>query len=132
MNVFKELFQTYKTIKHRNRLVNININDLIRSNFDSSCSMYRGFFGEPSIDNDLYTAYKNVRNEGLDRKIKDFNRMVYSFGFEMFTSKSNDGAYMKLMMVPRNDVRMYLTERSLGKDPRDMIMLYKNLGGNVI
>jgi hypothetical protein len=94
--------------------------------------MYRGFFGEPSIDNDLYIAYKNVRNESLERKIRDFNRMTYSFGFELFTSKSNDGLYMKIQMIPRSDIRSYLTDRSLGKDPKEMIQLYKNLGGNVI
>jgi hypothetical protein len=132
MNIFKEFYQIYKMIKHRNRLVNININDLIRSNFESACSIFRGFFGEPAIDNDLFVAYKHVRNESLKRKITDFNYIAQSFGFELFTSKPNDGLSMKVQMIPRSDIRSYLTDRSLGKDSKVMIHLYKSLSGNVI
>lgn len=132
MNIFKEIYQAYKTVKYRSKIVNINISDLINSNFESSCSIYRGFFGEPMIDAELLTAYKNVKNENISKKIRDCSNAIYRFGFELYTAKNYDGSYMKVMLIPRGDLRSYMSERSLGKDPKEAIQLYKNLGGNVI
>ena len=39
---------------------------------------------------------------------------------------------MKVMLVPRYDVRSFMSDRSLGREPRDVVHLYKSLGGNVI
>jgi hypothetical protein len=84
------------------------------------------------IDSDLLIANKTVKNENLTKKIKDCNNAIYPFGFELFTAKNYDGNYMKVMLIPRNDLRSYMSDRSLGRDPREAIQLYKNLGGNVI
>ena len=132
MNIFKEIYRAYKTVKYRSKIVNINISDLITSNFESSCAIYKGFFGEPMIDSDLLIANKTVKNENLTKKIKDCNNAIYSFGFELFISKNYDGNYMKVMLIPRSDLRSYMYDRSIGRDPREAIQLYKNLGGNVI
>jgi hypothetical protein len=132
MNIFKEIYQAYKTIRYRSKIVNINMSDLINSNFESSCAIYKGFFGEPMIDNDLLTAIKQVKNENLVKKIRDCNSAIYSFGFELFTAKNHDGSYMKIMLTPRYDLRSYMSNKSIGKDQKEVIQLYKNLGGNVI
>ena len=133
MNPFNNLTQAYKSIRHRNKIANINLSDLVHSNFESACAVYRGFFGEPMVDSDLLTAYKNIRNDSpLDKKIKDCHNVIYRFGFDIFTSKSNEGTSMKIMMIPRSDIRAYMLERSLGKEYSEIVNLYKSLGGNVI
>lgn len=132
MNIFKEIYQAYKTVRYRNKIVNMNISDLISSNFESSCAIYKGFFGEPMVDTDLMTAIKTVKNENLVKKIRDCNYAIHSFGFELFTAKNYDGSCMKIMLAPRYDLRSYMSDRSLGKEPREVVQLYKSLGGNVI
>lgn len=133
MKLFNGLILVYKSVKHRNKIANININDLIRDNFGSACAVYKGFFGEPTIDNDLLTVYKNICNDHpFDKKIKDFQQIVYRFGFDVLISKSNEGIYIKIMLIPRNDVRDYMFARALGKEYPEIINLYKSLGGNII
>ena len=78
MNIFKEIYQAYKTVKYRSKIVNINISDLITSNFESSCAINKGFFGEPMVDSDLLIANKTVKNENLIKKIKDCNYAIHS------------------------------------------------------
>lgn len=130
--IFKNILKQFKACRYRKEIASLNTYDLIKDNFESSSAVYRGFFGEPQIDNDLFTAYKNVRNESLERKIKDCSNAIHSFGFELFTSKNYDGSSMKVMMIPNRYVRLYMYDRSLGLEPKEGVMLYKSLGGNVI
>ena len=134
MNIFKNLNQAYKSVKYRSKIVNINLSDLIRDSFESSCSFYRGFFGEPTIDSELFTAFKNVRMKAsFESDIKDCSEAVAKKGWELFFTKTSDGGpYMKIMLVPAQDIKNYMNQRALGKDPSETVSLYKKLGGNVI
>lgn len=134
--MFKEIYKTalkkFKSVHLRKEIARLNTNDLIKGNFESACAIYRGFLGEPQIDNDLFTAYKNIQNESLDRKIKDCNNTIRSFGFELFATKNYDGTTMKVMMIPNYHIRTYMYDKTLGLSPKESVMLYRSLGGNVI
>lgn len=134
MDIFKNITQTYKSIKYRNKIVNINLADLIKDNFESACSFYRGFFGEPQIDSELFTAYKNVRlKTSFISDLKDCSDSINRKGWELIYTKTGDGGpYMKIIMVPSHEIRNYMNQRALGKDPSETVSLYKKLGGNVI
>lgn len=131
MNILKKLNTIYKTVKYRNKIANINTNDLILENFESVCAFYKGFFGEPQIDNNLLTAYKNTSVK-TNICIKDCTDSIGRKGWELIYTKTNDGLYMKILMVPGYDIKNYLNQKALGNGYIDIISLYKKLGGNVI
>ena len=131
MNIFKNISITYRTIRYRKKLAKQNMNDLIRENFESACSFYRGFFGEPTVDCDLYTAYKSTQMKSA-MEINDCMDAVKQKGWDLICTKTNDGSYMKIIMVPGYDIKNYLTQKSMGKEHPETVALYKRLGGNVI
>lgn len=134
MDIVKNITQTYKSIRYRNRIVNINLSDLIKENFESSCSFYRGFFGEPMIDGELFTAFKNARvKSSFASDVKDCQAAINRKGWELIYTKSNENSScVKIIMVPAHEIRNYMNQRALGKDPSETVSLYKKLGGNVI
>lgn len=112
-------------ILHRKRIVHINMKSTIDTNFDSCVSVFRGFFGEPYVDCDMYTCYKDVVDINK-KKLYDANVFMSRYGFKVYSNRTERGT-IKVNMVPSNDLTNYLIARTFGEEYQGQDELYRSI-----
>jgi hypothetical protein len=129
--IVENLVTNYKSIRYRSKIVNMNLNDLIRNNFGTATHIFRGFFGEPYIDNELLIASKVTDSVNIEKRLEDCSLCLYKFGWELHSTKTLKNDSYKVMIVPMVSIRQYMFNRSLGIEYKNSVYLYKQLGGKV-
>lgn len=124
-NLFNEIKNAYNYIIHREKIVNLNMMTTIEGNFDSCLSVFKGFFGEPYIDNDLFMCTKEAY--GINKKkLTDANFITKRFGFRVVASKTCGGG-CKIMMHPESGIQDYITSRSFNEEYQNKNELYNRI-----
>ena len=112
-------------IMHRKRIVHINMKSTIDSNFESCISVFRGFFGEPYVDCDMYSCYKDVV-EINKKKLYDANVFMNRYGFKVYSNKTNRGT-IKVNMIPSDKLTDYMISRTFGEEYQEQDELYRSI-----
>lgn len=122
---FNSIVNSIKIYADRNRIAATNLLKVIQDNYTSCNSVYKGFFGEPTSDNDLFTSYKMISfNDVTKRKIHDCTKILNLFGWQLVTSTTNDDTYVKIIMIPNQQIQNYMNDRTLGKEYPHKFELY--------
>lgn len=110
---------------HRKRIVQINMKATIDSNFESCVSVFRGFFGEPYVDSDMFTCYKDV-TEINKKKLYDANVFTERYGFKVYSNRTERGT-IKVHLIPSDELTNYLIARTFNEEYHGQEALYRNI-----
>ena len=103
--------EVYIYLFHKDRLISINMKDVIDFNFNGAVKVFNGFFGSGYNhleDPNLYTVVKNV-SQVNPQEAALARALVNRLGFELIVSTSEEQT--KVMLVPGSLLAPYLATK---------------------
>lgn len=128
--VIKKLTASYSEaavlLFNKSRLVNMNIEDVLDTNFEGALCIFRGFFEHGYShfqDSDLRTVALHVPLDKVSsHKIHMAEALISKLGFELVTSMEKD--YLKVGMVPGREIARYMSAKATGRRYQNIETLY--------
>lgn len=95
------------------------IEQKIMTNHKSAVNMFRGFFGNPDLDNDLMIAKKIVSDIEL-KQLNNISTVLSAYGFSLLVVDMKNGSF-KVCMVPGDTIKHFVTTNTTNPKKLDVI-----------
>lgn len=123
--------EVYIYLFHKDRLISINMKDVIDFNFNGAVKVFNGFFGNGYNhleDPNLYTVVKNV-SQVNPQEAALARALINRLGFELIVSASEEQT--KVMLVPGSLLAPYLATKGTRDRYQKAESLYLQMRSNV-
>lgn len=121
--------EIYIQIFEKEKLANLNIDDVIDTNWQAAKNVFVGFVGHPSQSDDVLMYYSKTidKNKNSNRNFLLAQNFVNRLGFILAAVEVPDTETFRVILTPGPDIYKFLTAKALEEKFHGVDELYTRI-----